>query len=240
MSKVAIVTGGTRGIGKAISIALVKEGYKVVATYKSNDTVAEQFEKKYSISTYKYDASDYDECKINIETIKKKFGNIEVLINNCGIVKDCLFHKMDYNSWAKVINTNLTSSFNMSKCVIDDMILNKYGRIINISSVNALQGQFGQTNYSAAKAGIIGFTKSLAKETAKKGITVNVICPGYIKTDIFESISDDILEKIKSNIPLKRFGEPREVARVAIFLSDKESGYITGATFNINGGIHMQ
>lgn len=242
MSKIAIVTGGTRGIGKAISIALKEMGYIVAANYAKNDAAAKEFTKETNIKAFKWDVTNFDECCKNAEKIIKELkGEIAVLVNNAGITKDGMMHKLpNANCWKDVIDTNLTSCFNMSKAVISHMREAKFGRIINISSINALAGQLGQTNYSAAKAGIIGFSKALARESAPKNITVNVVAPGYIKTDMLENVPTDVLQGIISQIPVKRLGRPEEIGRMVAFLANENSGFITGETISVNGGHHMQ
>lgn len=237
MSRVALVTGGSRGIGKAISLRLKKEGYKVAVSYFARDKDAQDFKKQTGVYVYKFDVAIFDQCKENIENIKKDLGPIEVLINNAGVTRDSMLHKMDVRQWGDVIRTNLDSCFNMSKCVIDSMREKGFGRIINISSVNGQAGQAGQTNYSATKAGIIGFTKSLALETANKGITVNCVSPGYVDTEMVQAVPKEILDRIiKSKIPLGRLGKPEEIAEAVLYLAKDESGFITGTTLNINGG----
>ena len=237
MSRVALVTGGTRGIGEAISLRLKEEGYKVAASYVSRDEDAQKFMKKTGVHVYKFDVAIFDQCSEKIKEIKKDLGHIEVLINNAGVTRDSMLHKMDVRQWGDVIRTNLDSCFNMSKCVIDSMREKGFGRIINISSVNGQAGQAGQTNYSATKAGMIGFTKSLALETANKGITVNCVAPGYIDTEMVQAVPKEILDKIvKSKIPLGRLGKPEEIAEAVLYLIKDESGFITGTTLNVNGG----
>ncbi len=237
----ALVTGGTRGIGKAICIALHEAGYKVAANYATREEVAEKFTKATDIPTFKWNVANYEECQDGVEQVEKSLrGPIDILINNAGITRDAAMHKMKPEVWNDVIATNLNSCFYMSRCVIESMRANGFGRIINISSVNAQLGQFGQTNYSAAKAGILGFTKALARETAAKGITVNAIAPGYITTDMTSAVSSDVLKKIISNIPVSRMGEPEEIARAVLFLAAKEAGFITGETLSINGGQFME
>ena len=240
MSKLAIVTGGIRGIGGAISIILKENGYEVVANYHKNHELAKKFSQEHNIKTMSWDVSNFEECKENIKQIEKEFNNtVSILINNAGITSDGMLHKLDSISWQNVIDTNLTSCFNMCHSVIEKMRNNQYGRIVNISSVNAQTGQLGQTNYSASKAGIIGFTKALAKESAIKGITVNAIAPGYINTDMVGKIPDDILDGIIQTVPVKRLGEPEEIARGVLFLVDEKAGFITGETLSINGGHYM-
>jgi acetoacetyl-CoA reductase len=237
MSKVALVTGGTRGIGSSIALALKDKGYTVVVTYHSNESVAKQFQKETGIPIYQWDICNLEACQNGLEKIVKNHGPVDILINNGGITRDGVLHRQSTDNWNNVINTNLTSCFNMTRGVIESMRERGFGRIINISSVNALKGQIGQANYCASKAGIIGFTKALALENAKKGITVNAIAPGYIDTDMVRTISEPILEQIISTIPLGRLGQAQEVARAVIFLADDSAGYITGETLNINGGL---
>jgi acetoacetyl-CoA reductase len=239
--RIALVTGGTRGIGAAISIALKNAGYKVAANYASNDEAAKEFAKVTGISTYKWDISDYEACQQGAAVIQQDLGApIDVLVNNAGITRDGAMHKMTPESWHAVIETNLTSVFNMSRAVLDSMRDRKYGRIINISSMNGQLGQFGQTNYSAAKAGIFGFTKALARETSSRGITVNAIAPGYIATDMVKAVKEEILKSIIANIPVGRLGEPEEIARAVVFLAAEEASFITGETMSINGGQFME
>ncbi len=241
MSKIALVTGGTRGIGKAICVALKDAGYTVAANYAGNDEAAKQFTHETGIKAYKWDISDYDACQKAVGTITADLGGpVAVLVNNAGITKDRAMHKMKHDDWLKVINTNLNSCFNMSHAVIESMREEKFGRIISISSVNGQLGQFGQTNYSAAKAGIFGFTKALARETAARGITVNAIAPGYIATDMVKAVPENVLEQIVSGIPVGRLGEPEEVARCVVFLADDNAAFITGETLSVNGGQHME
>ena len=240
MARVAVVTGGTRGIGAAISKALKAAGYKVAATYAGNDEAANKFKAETGINVYKWDVSSFDACAAGIKQVEADLGPIEVLINNAGITKDATLHRMKPEQWTAVINTNLGSLFNMCRNVIEGMRARKFGRIINISSINGQKGQFGQVNYSAAKAGDIGFTKALALENARGGITVNVICPGYINTEMVQAVPKDVLEKsILPLIPINRLGEPDEIARTVVFLAADEAGAITGSTFSINGGQYM-
>jgi acetoacetyl-CoA reductase len=232
MARVALVTGGTRGIGEAISKALKAAGYKVAASYAGNDAAAEKFKAETGIPVYKWDVSSFDACTAGIKKVESDLGPVEVLVNNAGITRDGAFHKMALEQWTAVINT--------TRPVIEGMRARKFGRIINISSINGQKGQFGQVNYSAAKAGDIGFTKALALENAKGGITVNVICPGYINTEMVQAVPKDVLEKsILPLIPVGRLGEPDEIARAVVFLAADEAGAITGATLSINGGQYM-
>jgi acetoacetyl-CoA reductase len=241
MPRIALVTGGTRGIGAAISIALKNAGYKVVANYASRDDVAKEFVKVTGIPAYKWDISDAKACHEGAKMIAdEQGGSIEILVNNAGITKDGAMHKMQAENWDKVIETNLNSCFYMSKALIDSMRDKKFGRIVNISSMNGQLGQFGQTNYSAAKAGIFGFTKALARETASKGITVNAVAPGYIATDMTKDIPADILKTIIGGIPVGRLGQPQEIARAVLFLAADEASFITGETISINGGQYME
>jgi acetoacetyl-CoA reductase len=237
MSRVALVTGGTRGIGEAISKALKQAGYKVAANYAGNDQAAQSLKAATGISVYKWDVSSFEACAAGIKTVEAELGPIEVLVNNAGVTRDTMFHRMNREQWDAVINTNLGSLFNMCRPVIEGMRARKFGRIINISSINAQKGQAGQTNYSAAKAGELGFTKALAQESAKNGITVNAICPGYTATEMVKAIRQDVLEKsILPFIPLGRLGEPEEIARCVVFLAADEAGLITGSTLSANGG----
>ena len=239
-SQIAIVTGGTRGIGKAIAVALKDAGYRVGVNYASRVETAEAFTEETVIPAFKWDVSDFDDCARGVKEVETHYeGSVSVLINNAGITRDGAMHKMDAQKWQDVINTNLNSCFNMSRAVIEKMRGNNYGRIVNISSINGQVGQFGQTNYSAAKAGVLGFTKALARESAFKGVTVNAIAPGYIATDMTSSIRQDILDDIISNIPVGRMGDVEEIARAVLFLIDKEAGFITGETLSINGGQFM-
>jgi len=240
MQKLAIVTGGTRGIGESISLALHNAGFTVVANFHSNDIVADKFTKTHSIKIKKWNVANYNECVQSVKEIEDEIGkHVSILVNNAGITKDIMMHKMTENDWQSVININLNSCFNMSRAVINQMRNENYGRIINISSINAQAGCIGQTNYSASKAGIIGFTKALARESASKGITVNCIAPGYIMTEMVEKTPASILDQIISTIPMKRLGKPEEIARSVLFLAHKEAGFITGETISINGGHNM-
>lgn len=240
MARVALVTGGTRGIGAAIGKALKAAGYKVAASYAGNDAAAEKFKAETGIAVYKWDVSNFDACAEGVKKVEAEVGPIDVLVNNAGITKDGAFHKMSLEQWNAVIGTNLGSLFNMSRQVIEGMRGRKFGRIINISSINGQKGQFGQVNYSAAKAGEIGFTKALALENAKGGVTVNAICPGYINTEMVQAVPKDVLEKaILPLIPIGRLGEPEEIARAVVFLAADEAGAITGSTLTVNGGQYM-
>jgi acetoacetyl-CoA reductase len=237
MARVAVVTGGTRGIGAAISKALNFAGYKVAANYGGNDDAATKFKGETGIAVYKWDVSSFDACSGGLKQVEADLGPVEVLVNNAGITRDAPFHRMTPEYWNQVINTNLNSLFNMCRPVIEGMRARKFGRIINVSSINGQKGQFGQTNYSAAKAGDLGFTKALALEGARAGITVNAICPGYINTEMVQAVPKDVLEKnILPLIPTGRLGEPDEIARCVVFLASDEAGFITGSTLSANGG----
>lgn len=240
MSELAIVTGGTRGIGKATALELKNKGLTVVANFFSNYEAAKEMEEKYGIKTKRWNVADFEECKRVVKEIEEEYKKpISILVNNAGITRDKMLHKMSYQDWSDVINVNLNSCFNMSSSVIEPMRNQNYGRIVNISSINAQAGQIGQTNYSAAKAGIIGFTKALARETASKNITVNCIAPGYVETEMVSRVAEDVLAKIVNNIPKKRLGQPEEIARAVAFLVDENAGFITGETISINGGHNM-
>lgn len=237
--KLAIVTGGTRGIGLDISRELIAKNYQVVAIYAGNEKAAKAFKEETGHEAYKADVTDLEACQAAVDKAVKKFGAPAVLVNNAGITRDGMLHKMDAGQWGDVIATNLTSCFNMCRAVIGAMREAGYGRIVNISSINGQKGQLGQTNYAAAKAGMIGFTKSLALESARKGITVNVVCPGYIKTDMTEAMDAAVLESIVKQIPQGRMGQPNEIAAVVSFLASDEAAYITGSTISANGGQYM-
>ncbi len=237
--RTALVTGGTRGIGEAISLHLQKEGFSVVASYAGNVEAAEAFTSRTGISAYQFDAADYDAVSQAISLIENEQGPIDVLVNNAGITRDGTLHKMPRSDWDAVIDTNLGSCFNLCRCVIEGMRERKYGRIVNIGSINGQAGQYGQVNYAAAKSGIHGFTKALAQEGAAHGITVNAIAPGYIATDMVRAIPDRVLEKIVARIPVGRLGDAQEIARGVAFLVADDAGFVTGSTLSINGGQHM-
>ena len=239
MARVALVTGGTRGIGHAISVALKDNGYTVGANYGGNDEAAKKFEQETGIKTFKFDVSDAGSVKSGIEQVEKDLGPIDVLVNNAGITRDSTLHKMKPEQWDEVINTNLNSVFYTTAYVINGMRDRGFGRIITISSINGQKGQMGQANYAAAKAGVIGFTKSLAQENARKGITANVVAPGYIDTEMVQKVPQDVREKIIGQIPVNRLGEPEEIARCVTFLADDQAGFITGSTLSANGGQYM-
>jgi acetoacetyl-CoA reductase len=237
MARVALVTGGSRGIGAAISKALKGAGYKVAANYAGNDEAASRFRDETGIPVYKWSVADYDACVAGIAKVEKDLGPVEVLVNNAGITRDGMFHKMTRAQWQEVIDTNLSGLFNMTHPIFPGMRERGFGRIINISSINGQKGQAGQVNYSASKAGDIGFTRALAQEGAFKGVTVNAICPGYIGTEMVRKIPEKVLnEKIIPQIPVGRLGEPEEVARCVVFLASDEAGFLTGSTISPNGG----
>ncbi|MEQ1695906.1 MAG: acetoacetyl-CoA reductase [Hyphomicrobiaceae bacterium] len=240
MARVAIVTGGTRGIGEAISKALKAKGYRVAASYAGNDAAAQQFQAATGIPVYKWDVSSFEQCAAGIAQVEKDLGPVDVLVNNAGITKDAMFHKMTAEQWNGVINTNLNSLFNMTRPVWEGMRARKFGRVICVSSVNGQKGQMGQVNYSAAKSGDLGFVKALAQEGARAGITVNSITPGYIATEMVKAIDPAVVEKsILPYIPVGRLGEPEEIARCVVFLAADEAGFITGSTISANGGQYM-
>ena len=237
MGRVALVTGGSRGIGAAISKALKDAGYTVAANYAGNDDAAKAFTDETGIKTFKWSVADYDGCAEGIKAVEAELGPVEVLVNNAGITRDAMFHKMTPQQWKEVIDTNLTGLFNMTHGVWNGMRDRKFGRVVNISSINGQKGQAGQANYSAAKAGDLGFTKALAQEGARAGITVNAICPGYIGTEMVRAIDEKVLkERILPLIPVGRLGEPEEIARAVVFLASDDAGFITGSTLSANGG----
>lgn len=245
-NKIALVTGGTGGIGTAICQVLTEKGATVIASYNrggdhqvANEWRETQLKNGYDISIYYADVTDFCSCEQLIKTIEDKFGSLDILINNAGITRDVKLHKMNLDEWQTVIRTNLDSIFNVTRHVINGMISRQYGRIVNISSINGQKGQFGQTNYSASKAGIHGFTKALAQEVARKGITVNTVSPGYVETHMIMSIPKDIQEKIIEQIPIGRFGKPIEIAHAVSFLASDQSGFITGSNLTINGGQYL-
>jgi len=239
MSRVAVVTGGTRGIGEAVCTKLKSEGYNVVANYGGNSQAAQAFTERTGIPAMRFDVSDFDATKDALEKITGDYGNIGILVNNAGITRDGTMHRMTFEQWNAVIQTNLSSCFNTCRAVIEGMRATGFGRIINISSINGQAGQYGQVNYSAAKSGIHGFTKALAQENAAKGITVNTIAPGYIDTDMVRAVPVDVLEKIIAKIPVGRLGKPEDVARCVAFLASENASFITGSTLSVNGGQHM-
>ena len=239
MARVAIVTGGTRGIGRSIAEALHSAGYKVAANYAGNAEAAQQFTKETGIRSYRFDVSKYDACVDGVKSIQADLGPVDVLVNNAGITRDAVLHRMKPEQWGEVIATNLTSCFNMCRVVIDGMRERSFGRIVNIGSINGQAGQYGQVNYAAAKSGIHGFTKALEQEVAAKVITVNAIAPGYIDTDMVRAVPPNVLEKIVARVPIGRLGAASEIARGVLFLVSDEGAFITGSTLSINGGQHM-
>lgn len=239
MSRVAIVTGGSRGIGEAISLALKANGVKVAANYAGNDEKAKAFTERTGIPSYKWDVSDYDACQQGCARVAEELGPVDILVNNAGITRDGTILKMTYEMWKEVIDVNLGGCFNMSKAVFPGMRERKYGRIVNIGSINGQGGQYGQVNYAAAKSGIHGFTKALAQEGARAGVTVNALAPGYIDTDMVAAVPADVLEKIVAKIPVGRLGKAEEIARGVAFLCSEDAGFITGSTLSLNGGQHM-
>ncbi|KEO59697.1 MULTISPECIES: acetoacetyl-CoA reductase [Thalassospira] len=239
MTKTALVTGGTRGIGKAISLALKEAGHTVVANYAGNDDAARAFTEETGIATFKWSVADADACADGIRQVESELGPVDILVNNAGITRDGFMHKMSVDHWQSVIETNLSSLFYMTKPVLEGMRERGFGRVVNISSINGQAGQLGQTNYSAAKAGVHGFTKALAQEVARKGITVNTIAPGYINTDMVAAVPEKVLEGIIAKIPVGRLGEAEEIAQAVLFLCGPNSGFITGSCLSLNGGQHM-
>ena len=239
MARTALVTGGTRGIGKAIAIALKQAGCKVAANYAGNDQAAEAFRAETGIDVFKWSVADYDACTAGVEKVEAELGPIDILVNNAGITRDAPFHKMKPEQWREVIETNLNGVFNMTHPVWAGMRDRGFGRIVTISSINGQKGQFGQANYSAAKAGDLGFTKALAQEGARKGITVNAVCPGYIATDMVMAVPEDVRNQIIAGIPVGRLGEAEEIARCVVFLVSDEAGFVTGSTITANGGQYL-
>jgi acetoacetyl-CoA reductase len=239
MARVAIVTGGTRGIGEAISIALKDMRMTVAANYAGNDERARAFSDRTGITAFKWDVSDFDACREGVRQVESALGHVDVLVNNAGITRDTTMKRMDHAKWQEVIDTNLGGCFNMAKAVWEGMVARGYGRIVNIGSINGQAGQYGQVNYAAAKSGIHGFTKALAQEGARAGITVNAIAPGYIDTDMVAAVPEDVLGKIVARIPVNRLGRADEIARGVAFLVDENAGFVTGSTLSINGGQHM-
>jgi acetoacetyl-CoA reductase len=240
MARVALVTGGTRGIGAAISTALKAAGCNVAANYGGNDEAAQKFKAGTGISVFKWDVSDAGACRDGIAKVEQELGPVDILVNNAGITRDVPFHRMSDEQWRQVLSTNVDSLYNLTRPVWEGMRSRKWGRVINISSINGQKGQFGQVNYSAAKAGAIGFTKALAQEGAAVGITVNCICPGYIGTEMVRAVPEEVLKsKILPQIPVGRLGEPEEIARCVMFLAADDAGFITGSTISANGGQYM-
>jgi acetoacetyl-CoA reductase len=239
MARVAIVTGGTRGIGEAISVALKDLGLQVAASYAGNDERAKAFTERTGIPAYKWDVADFDACQDGVRKVEGDLGPVDVLVNNAGITRDATMKRMDHAKWQEVMDTNLGGCFNMAKAVFDGMTSRGYGRVVNIGSINGQAGQYGQVNYAAAKSGIHGFTKALAQEGARFGVTVNAIAPGYIDTDMVAAVPEEVLGKIVARIPVGRLGKAEEIARGVVFLCDENSGFVTGSTLSINGGQHM-
>jgi acetoacetyl-CoA reductase len=239
MPRVAVVTGGTRGIGRAIAIALKNAGYQVAANYGSDDAAAERFQNETGIPVFKFNVGDFESCKSGIAAIEAELGPVEVLVNNAGITRDTTMHRMSFEQWNAVIQTNLASCFNTARVVIDKMRERGFGRIVNVGSINGQAGQYGQVNYAAAKSGIHGFTKALAQEGAARGITVNAVAPGYVDTDMVRAVPADVLEKIIARIPVGRLGKAEDIARTVLFLVADDADFITGSTLSVNGGQHM-
>ncbi|MBS0561157.1 MAG: acetoacetyl-CoA reductase [Proteobacteria bacterium] len=239
MSRIALVTGGIEGIGAATSEALAAAGFRPVATYAHNDAAAEAFGARTGIPVRKWDVGSLEACQAGVAAVEADFGPIDVLVNNAGVTADATLHKMTAEQWHRVLSTNLTGCFNMCRSVIEGMRARNFGRIVNVSSINGQSGQFGQTNYAASKAGIIGFSKSLALESASRGITVNVVAPGYVDTAMVAHVPAPILAKIVEGIPVGRLGRPAEIAHAIVFLAGEMAGYITGSTLTINGGRYL-
>jgi acetoacetyl-CoA reductase len=239
MARVAIVTGGTRGIGRAISAALAKAGNRVAATYAGNDAAAQRLKDETGIPVFKFDVADFSACADGVKAIEAALGPVDILVNNAGITRDSTMHRMSFEQWDAVIQTNLSSCFNMSRQVIEGMRARGFGRIVNIGSVNGQAGQYGQVNYAAAKSGIHGFTKALAQEAAGRGITVNAVAPGYVDTEMVRAVPADVLEKIIARIPVGRLGKAEDIARTVLFLVADDADFITGSTLSVNGGQHM-
>ena len=239
MARVAVVTGGTRGIGRAIAVSLKDAGYKVAAGYGNDDTTAAEFSAETGIPVFKFNVGDFNSCAEGVKAIEQQLGPIEVLVNNAGITRDATMHRMSFEQWNAVIQTNLASCFNMSRVVIEGMRDRRFGRIVNIGSINGQAGQYGQVNYAAAKSGIHGFTKALAQEGAGRGITVNAVAPGYVDTEMVRAVPKDVLEKIVARIPVGRLGKAEDISRTVLFLVADDADFITGSTLSVNGGQHM-
>ncbi|GAB3647780.1 acetoacetyl-CoA reductase [Ramlibacter alkalitolerans] len=240
MSRIALVTGGTRGIGAATALVLKQAGYRVAVTYAGNEAGAQRFREATDIPAYQWSVADFAACQRGVDRLATELGPVEILVNNAGVTHDSMLHKMTHEAWESVIGIDLGGCFNMCRAVIGGMRARSFGRIVNIGSVNGQQGQVGQANYAAAKAGILGFTKALALETASHGITVNAIAPGYTATDMVTAVPAAILETIVARIPVGRLGKPEEIARAVLFLVADEAGFITGSTLSVNGGQHME
>jgi len=239
MSRTALITGGTRGIGRGISELLHANGIKVAAVYQGNAEAARAFESETSIRSFRWDVGDFNDCERGVALVERELGPVDILVNNAGIVRDVPLHKMTLAQWSQVLDTNLGSMFNMCRQVIGGMRERKFGRIVNIGSVNGQKGQFGQCNYAAAKSGVSGFTRALALESARNGITVNCVAPGYCETDMVTGVRQDILKSIIAAIPVGRLGKPADVARMVSFLVQDDADFITGATFSLNGGQYL-
>ena len=239
MARTALVSGGTRGIGGAISRSLHEAGYRVAAVYANNDTAAERFHQESGIAVYKWDVSNFEQCQEGIAQVTRDLGPIEILVNNAGITRDAILQRMAQDQWQSVLDINLGSCFNMCRCVIETMRQGGFGRIVNVGSINGQAGQYGQVNYAAAKSGVHGFTKALAQEGARKGITVNAVAPGYVDTDMVRAVPENVLEKIVASIPVGRLGRADDIARTVKFLVADDADFITGSTISVNGGHHM-
>jgi len=239
MARIAIVTGGTRGIGEAISLALQEMGVTVAASYAGNVERATAFSDRTGIKSFMWDVADYDACQAGVAAVEADLGPVDILVNNAGITRDGILAKMTYQAWKEVIDTNLGGCFNMAKAVFPGMLSRGFGRIVNVGSINGQAGQYGQVNYAAAKSGIHGFTKALAQEGARKGVTVNAVAPGYIDTDMVAAVPADVLTKIVAKVPVGRLGQAHEIARGVAFLCGEDAGFVTGSTLSINGGQHM-
>lgn len=239
MPRVALVTGGTRGIGAAIANVLKEAGHQVIVTYQGNEDAAAAFTRNTGMPAHRWDVGDFEACQEGVASIEQQYGSVDILVNNAGITRDGMLHKMTSDQWDSVIRTNLTSAFNMTRAVINGMREQSFGRLIQISSINGGKGQMGQANYAAAKAGLIGFTKSVAQENARKGITANVVAPGYTDTEMVAAVPEAVLEKIIAQIPVGRLGQATEIGKAVAYLASEEAGFVTGATLHLNGGQYM-